>query len=136
MLPLLVSQLPNHCTTAATTPEHHCHPTFSVRSGVTCSPIRVEVPQLDEDHAAAAAASAGITGSTAAGAAAPSSWHQLWGAGAYQDVMPNAAAGSFLLGKLGYDGVCEGLGRLVLWGVSSLGSDVGWKIGPATQTVF
>jgi hypothetical protein len=80
--------------------------TAAVYPGVTCAPIKVKVPQLDEDHAAAAAASASSgsssskgSSSAAAGGGGPSSWHQLWGAGAYQDVLPNAAAGSFLLGE-------------------------------------
>ncbi len=64
-------------------------------------PIKVDVPELDEDPTAATAAAAGgaVKGSSAA--SAPSSWHQLWGAGAYQNVLPNAAAGSFLLGEWG-----------------------------------
>jgi hypothetical protein len=68
---------------------------------VSCAPIKVDVPQLDDDSAAAAR---GINGKAAAAAAAgagggPTSWHQLWGAGAYEGVLPNAAAGSFLLGE-------------------------------------
>lgn len=60
-------------------------------------PIRVEVPALDDDPAAAAAATGAPVGVSTA--TVPSSWHQLWGAGAYQDALPNAAAGSFLLGR-------------------------------------
>jgi hypothetical protein len=64
-------------------------------------PVKVEVPDLDDDRAAAALGGGGkaiSSSSSSSTAGAASSWHQLWGAGPFQDMLPNAAAGSFLLG--------------------------------------
>lgn len=85
-------------------PKHPPSPTIAAAvaavAGVSCVPIKVEVPDLDDERAAAASAGCGkALSSSSSTAGAASSWHQLWGAGPFQDMLPNAAAGSFLLGE-------------------------------------
>lgn len=97
------------------------NPKCSAAAGLTCVPIRVDVPALDEDPTAASAAVTAGAAKSSSAAGAPSSWHQLWGAGPYQDVLPNAAAGSFLLGEgvaaelaaFGLSGCCKLLPALM-----------------------
>jgi hypothetical protein len=69
-------------------------------AGLALVPLAVEAPELDAEAVTAAAGSGGKGGgSKALAGAGGGGWQSLWGGDATQEVLTNAAAGSFLLGE-------------------------------------